>query len=287
MVARLHWVALCVALVTASVLGTASAASAQGNPLIDRGATEYEDLRFQEALQTFSAALVRSGNTTADQIRIYRYLALNYLALQREEEASGAYRALLGLNPDEQPGTDISPRFREFFARVRTAWEADGRPGTAAAAAVAIQHRSPPQAERGTAVTLTATITDPDHRAAGLVLAYRQGTSAVYRRLDCARDAEGTYTATIAADDVRPPLVEYYFEAMDAGGLPLASRGDVAAPLRIAVPAPGGDIAEEPGFWAAIGGGAVLVGLAIGLGVFFGTQTSAPQQGTLVITIGD
>ncbi len=97
-------------------LGTASLgagkASAQGNPLIERGVAEYDDLRFQEALQTFSAALVRTGNSIDDQIRIYRYLALNYLALHREEEASGAYRALLGLNPDEQPGTDISPRFR-------------------------------------------------------------------------------------------------------------------------------------------------------------------------------
>ena len=272
-----------VLLVSASA---ASVASAQANPLIDRGVAEYEDLRFQEALQTFSAALVRSGNTPADQIRIYRYLALNYLALQREEEASGAYRALLGLSPDEQPGTDVSPRFRDFFARVRAAWEADGRPGTAPAAAVAIQHRSPAQAERGTAVTLTASITDPDHRAAGLVLAYRQGTSAVFRRVECTRGEDGSFTATIAAADVSPPLVEYYFEAIDAGGLPLASRGDVAAPLRIAVPAPGGDIVSEPAFWGVIAGGAVLVGVGIALGVFFGTQSGA-QQGTLVITIGD
>jgi tetratricopeptide (TPR) repeat protein len=286
MLAWLARVALCLTLF-GSVVSVGAVASAQGNPLIDRGVAEYEDLRFQEALQTFSAALVRSGNTTDDQVRIYRYLALNYLALQREEEASGAYRALLGLNPDEQPGTDISPRFREFFGRVRAAWEADGRPGTAPAAAVAIQHRSPPQAERGTPVTLTASITDPDGRAAGLVLAYRQGTSAVYRRLDCTRTEDGGYTATIAAADVSPPLVEYYFEAMDAGGLPLASRGDVAAPLRIAVPAPGGDVASEPLFWVGIGGGAVLVGVAIALGVFFGTQSGAAEQGTLRITIGD
>jgi tetratricopeptide (TPR) repeat protein len=288
MLAWLSRVVLAFALLAAA-LGLTSAASAQGNPLIERGVAEYEDLRFQEALQTFSAALVRSGNTTDDQIRIYRYLALNYLALQREEEASGAYRALLGLNPDEQPGTDISPRFREFFNRVRAAWEAEGRPGTAtvAAAAVAIQHRSPPQAERGTPVTLTASVTDPDSRVASLVLAYRQGTSAVYRRVDCTQAPDGSFTATIAAADVSPPLVEYYFEAIDAGGLPLASRGDVAAPLRIAVPAPGGDIASEPAFWGVLGGGVVLVGVAVALGVFFGTQGGGQQQGTLMITIGD
>jgi hypothetical protein len=66
----------------------------------------------------------------------------------------------------------------------------------------------------------------------------------------------------------------------------VASRGDVAAPLRIAVPAPGGDIASEPGFWVAIGGGVVLVAGAIILGVVLGSQ-GQQQQGTLVFTIGD
>lgn len=257
------------------------------NPLIERGIGEYDEVRFEEALQTLSAALVRAGNTSAEQQQIYRYLALTYLALGRQEEASGAWRTLLGLAPDTQAGSDMSPRFRTFFEGVHTQWEADGRPGQAPARPVAIAHRSPPQADRGTQVTLEATVEDPDHRAASLVLAYRQGTSAVFRRVDCDRGSDGTYTATIPGNDVSPPLVEYYFEAVDASGLPLASRGDVAAPLRIAVPAPSTPIEEEPAFWGILAGSAVAVGLAIGLGVFFGTQGGGPgtQQGTLVITI--
>ena len=149
-----------------------------------------------------------------------------------------------------------------------------------------IAHRSPPQAEREHEVTLTATLEDRDQRVATLVLAYRQGTSAVFQRLDMTRDADGSFTATIPASAVSPPLVEYYFEAIDAGGLPVAGRGDVAAPLRIAVPAPGGDITSEPGFWIAIGGGAlVLIGGAIALGVVLSNQ--APPNGTLVFTISD
>jgi len=262
----------------------ATTASAQ-NPLIERGIGEYDEVRFEEALQTLSAALVRAGNTSAEQQQIYRYLALTYMALGRQEEASGAWRTLLGLAPDTQAGSDISPRFRTFFDNVRSQWEADGRPGTAPARPVAIAHRSPPQADRGTQVTLEASIEDPDHRAASLVLAYRQGSSAVFRRIECTRAPDGTYTATIPGNDVSPPLVEYYFEAVDAAGLPLASRGDVAAPLRIAVPAPGRPIEEEPAFWGILAGSAVAVGLAIGLGVFFGTQSSGTTQGALVITI--
>ncbi|MBX7195311.1 MAG: hypothetical protein K1X94_24865 [Sandaracinaceae bacterium] len=254
--------------------------------ILERGQNEYDDLRFQEALQTFSAALVRAGNTPQDLARIYRYLALTYLSLDRRDEAEGAYRSLLGLMPDTMPGSDMSPRFREFFTQVRARWEADGRPGLPPPAPVSIVHRSPAQAEREHPVTLTASLEDPDHRAASLVLAYRQGTNAVFQRLEMSRDDEGTFSATIPASAVSPPLVEYYFEAIDAGGLPIAGRGDVAAPLRIAVPAPGGDITSEPGFWIAIGGGAlVLIGGAIAIGVVVSNQS--PANGTLVFTIND
>jgi tetratricopeptide (TPR) repeat protein len=252
--------------------------------LIDRGIAEYDDLRFEEALQTLSAALVRAGNTPEQLATIYRYLALTYLALDRPEEAAGAWRSMLAITPDFQPGSELSPRFREFFANVRRQWEADGRPGLPPPAPVSIQHRSPPQAERGNAVELTAQLDDPSGRVAQLVLAYRQGTAAVFRRIEMQRGPQG-FVATIPGVDVRPPLVEYYLEAVDAGGLPVAARGDVAAPLRIAVPAPGGDVTSEPLFWVAIGGGAAVAAGAIILGVVLGSQGAG--QGTLVITIQD
>ena len=143
-------------------------------------------------------------------------------------------------------------------------------------------------AERGEEVALSAQVDDPSGRVAELVLAYRQGTSAVFRRVETRREG-ADFVATIPADDVSPPLVEYYFEAVDGAGLPVASRGDVAAPLRIAVPAPGGDVTSEAWFWIAIGGGAAVVAGAIILGVVLGTQGGDPAnpQGTLVITIGD
>jgi tetratricopeptide (TPR) repeat protein len=270
--------------------GPVRAQTAGGNPLIERGIAEYDDLRFDEARQTLSAALVRAGNTPEQEARIYRTLALTYLALEREEEAAGAWRSMLALEPDAQAGSDLSPRFREFFSGVRAQWEADGRPGLPPPAPVAIRHRSPPEADRGSEVQLSAELDDPSGRVAQLVLAYRQGTSAVFQRIDTARaagDVGGAFVATIPGADVAPPLVEYYFEALDANGLPVASRGDVAAPLRIAVPAPGGDVASEPWFWIALGGGAAVVAGAIILGVVLGSQGSATEQGTLVITIGD
>ena len=137
----------------------------------------------------------------------------------------------------------------------------------------------------GAEVTLSAEIADPGGRVDRLVLAYRQGTEAVFNRLDT-RLVDGSYVATIPGSDVAPPLVEYYFEALDAQGLPIAARGDVAAPLRIAVPAPGSEginVLEEWWFWTVIG--AVVVGGVV-TGVVLGTMPTGPAQpGTLIINV--
>lgn len=264
---------------------TSAPALAQQNPLIARGQEEYDELRFEEALQTLSAALVRTGNTRAQQAQIYRLLAFTYLALGREEEASGAYRSMLPLDPDFQPGEELSPRIRQFFGQVRAQWEAEGRPGSGPPPPVEIGHRSPARAERGHAVELSADVTDPGGRVDRLVLAYRQGTDAVFERLDT-HLADGHYVATIPGEHVAPPLVEYYFEALDAQGLPIGARGDVAAPLRIAVPAPGGgNVLEEWWFWTVIG--VVVVGAVVG-GIVIADQLGQPQQqqpGTLIINV--
>jgi tetratricopeptide (TPR) repeat protein len=259
-------------------------ASAQRNPLIERGQQEYDDLRYEEALQTLSAALVRSGNSRNDMATIYRVLAFTYLALGREEEAAGAYRSMLPIVPEYEPGDEVSPRIREFFGQIRQQWEEAGRPGSGPPPPVDIRHRSPPEAGRGEPVELSAQLEDPGHRVADLVLAYRQGTSAVFRRLDTTRVEDG-FTATIPGDDVAPPLVEYYFEALDAQGLPVAARGDVAAPLRIAVPAPGGDVTGEWWFWTIIGVAAAGLVAGIVTGVVLADQASGPQTGTLVIIV--
>lgn len=265
-------------------LSLAAPALAQDNPLIARGEEEYGELRFEEALQTLSAALVRSGNSRADSARIYRLLAFTYLALGREEEASGAYRSMLPLDPEFVPGEEVSPRIREFFGQVRAEWESEGRPGSGPPPPVEIAHRSPPRADRGAEVTLSAEVQDPGGRVDRLVLAYRQGTEAVFNRLDT-RLVDGSFVATIPGADVAPPLVEYYFEALDGQGLPIAARGDVAAPLRIAVPAPGGgiNVLEEWWFWTLIG--AVVVGGVV-TGVVLATMpTGGPQPGTLIINV--
>lgn len=277
--------ALVAVLMLAFIVPTADAQ--RNNPLIRQGQELYDELRYEEALQVVSAALVRAGNSEQERVTIYQVLAFTYLALGRREEADGAFRSLLAIRPEYETPTDLSPRFREFFEQSRQQWETDGRPGVATAPPppVTIAHVSPAQADPGSEVPLSATVDDPSSRVERVVVAYRQGTSDVFRRLDCARDPDGTYSATIPGEDVGPPLVEYYFEALDGTGLPVAARGDVAAPLRIAVEG-GGSVFGKWWFWTIIG--AVVIGAAVATAVIVTRPSDPivpPGQGTLIINV--
>ncbi|HJK96286.1 MAG TPA: tetratricopeptide repeat protein, partial [Polyangiaceae bacterium LLY-WYZ-14_1] len=232
-----------------------------GNPLVRQGVQEVDELRYEQAVQTLSAALIRAGNTEAEERAIYRSLAYAYFALGRLEEAEGAFRRLLAVAPDAQRlDPALSPRVRAFFTGVASRWVGDGRPGSPPPAPVRIVHRSPPRSERDADLDLTAVLEDPQGRVSRLALAYREGTREVFRRLDMRPREEGGFVATVPGDDVRPPFVEYYVEALDDSGLPVAATGDVAAPLRVTVPEPEPGLAQQWWFWVAVGAVAVAGG---------------------------
>ena len=88
--------------------------------------------------------------------------------------------------------------------------------------------------------------------------------------------------AVVPAADVRPPLVEYYFEAVDDRGLPVASRGDVAAPLRIAVPEEGSSVLGSWWFWTGVG---LVVAGAVTAALLLAGGGDGEQQGTFIVTV--
>jgi hypothetical protein len=262
-----------------AVLGAPGAALAQPGDkggaatLIQRGGELFEDQAYEESIQTLSAALLRPGTPKDQKIEVYRLLAYNYIALKRTEEADAAVRGLLVLDESFSLPPSESPRFRDFFAATRGKWEQEGKPGKVAGGdapgaepPVELKHASPAQVERGTAVKLSGSVTDPGGRVGGVELAYRTGTKGKFVTLP-ATLALDHYSATIPASAVKPPLVEYYLLATDKNGLPIASRGDAAAPLRVVVPEPSGGVLASPWFWVPVGvavvGGAVLTAVLV------------------------
>lgn len=264
-----------------------------GGNLIVTGRNLFEDQRYEESIQTLSAALLRPNTPKNDRVEIYRLLAYNYIVLSQNEEAEAAVRGLYVLDPEFHLASNESPRFKDFFAEVKTRWEADGKPGLVTEAApppkpVSIKHASPPQQESGKEIRLSAEVEDPDSRVGSMLLYYRAGSQGLFAKVD-ARPSDGRYRASIPASAVKPPLVEYYLEVLDAKGLPIALRGDAAAPLRIAVPAPaqGGGLLSSPWFWT--GTGAVVVGgvIAAFLLTRESSQTSSPPPSSrLIVTVG-
>jgi hypothetical protein len=253
----------------------------------------FEDQRYDESLQTLTAALLRPGVSKDDRIQIHRYLAYNYIALSRLDEAESAVRGLYALNPSFALQSNESPRFRDFFAAVKKRWDAEGRPGlvsdTSAAPqpkAVVIRHVSPAEREHDQEIILTGQLDDPEHRSASVRVHYRTGTEGKFTEVQASFESV-RFRASIPPAAVQPPLLEYYIEIHDSSGLPIATRGDASAPLRIPIPAEDRSLFASPWFWtgttAAIVGG-VLAGVLLSSKK---SESSQPSSGAhLVVTVG-
>ncbi len=264
----------------------AFAQAAKQQDLIAHGRSLFDDQQYEESIQTLSAALVRPNNTKDQKIEIYRLLALNYITLNHKEEAESAVRGLLSLEPEYSLPASESPRFRDFFSEVQKKWEAEGRPGLVTAGAaptqapVDIQHRSPSQVKPDTDIPLTIKLEDPQGRVQDVKLFYRTGSKGKFSELETPI-ADSTGRATIPHTVVKPPLVEYYFQGFDKGGLPIASRGDAAAPLRVAVPEP------SKGWLIGLGVGAGVLAVAGGvIAVLFATGTFGGGNNNATVSVG-
>ncbi len=289
--ARLRRLAAPILVAAACALAGEAPASAQGKTtttLIQRGGALFEDQQYEESIQTLSAALLRPGSSEAEKIETYRLLAYNYIILKRTEEADAAVRGLLVLNEKFSLPPTESPRFRDFFDATRKKWIDEGQPGKSATGAsvaadkpIKMEHASPAQTPAGETFKLTGTITDPDARVRGVQLAYRTGSTGKFVTV-AGTYSLGQFRTQIPGLAVKPPLIEYYLQAVDKGGLPLTSRGDATAPLRVVVP--GGGVLTSPFFWVPVG--AVVVGGAILTAFLVSSSSSTNSKSTAAVTIG-
>jgi hypothetical protein len=290
-------VALLAALHTLAPAGVAwaqprpAAASAPRRDLVQIGQQQFDDQQYEESIQTLSAALVRPNNTKAQRVEIYRLLALNYITLNRKDESEAAVRGLLSIQPDYELPKAESPRFRDFFANTKQRWEAEGRPGLVkesepAPAPVTMLHTSPSQVDPGTKIDLSARMQDPEHRVASVKLFYRTGARGSFKELSAFyAKGQAAAHATIPASAVKPPFVEYYLLGYDKNELPVVSRGDVGAPLRVAVPEPSKGWVLPVVIGGVVGAAAIVGGLALA-GVFKSSGSDTPKS-NVSISIGE
>ena len=129
-------------------------------------------------------------------------------------------------------------------------------------------------------MSLTGTVDDREAVVSGIKLYYRASGAEKYLSVP-AKYAMRRFTATLPSSVVEPPLVEYYLEALDERGLPVAGRGDAAAPLRIAVPDESSWY-TSPWFWVPVS--AVVVGSVVIIAAVL--STNGEERATSTVTIG-
>jgi tetratricopeptide (TPR) repeat protein len=263
--------------------------------LIQKGQAQFDEQQYEESIQTLSAALLRPSNTQAQKVEIYRLLALNYITLGRKDEAENAVRGLLVQQPDYEIPAKESPRFRDFFAAARTKWEAEGRPGLAkeepTQKPIVLKHGSPSQVEAGQAVELHGKLDDPDGRTGSVKLYYRTGSKGDFTEAPATFEG-GAVKASIPADAMKPPIVDYYFEVLDGAGTVVANRGDASSPLRLAVPEGGKSWVLPVAIGGGVLGAAAIVGVLALAGVFKssssgGGGTGGKGMSTVSVSVGE
>ncbi|MSP24759.1 MAG: hypothetical protein EXR75_06255 [Myxococcales bacterium] len=252
--------------------------------LTQKAQTFYDDQRYEESIQTLSAALLRPSIAKGEKIEVLRLLAFNYIVLGQNDEADGAVRSLLIVDQDFELPEAESPKFRDFFAKTKKKWTDDGKPGLvredgggAGNAAAKIKHTSPAQVEKGSIVKLFGEVDDTAAAVSKVKVFYRAGSSGKFK-VARAEYAMRNFSAEIPALVVQPPLVEYYVEAIDENGIPLATRGDAESPLRIAVPE-GGGVLTSPWFWVPVSAAVVATVVVIAVVV------SRPSEALVTINV--
>lgn len=271
---------------------SAGAQSFPDNPLIAQGIDLYNDLEYEQSITMLQRALVRAENVPEQKIAIFQYLALDYLVLDRAEDAVQAFRQLLAIQPEyELDPAVFSPEHRRFLEGVRAQWESEGRPGWVSPESllrpVVVNHELPAEAERDRSLDLQVSVIDPDGRLRQLVVSYRAPGEPGFVRVP-AEAVAGGFAATVPGDRIQPPLIEYFFEALDAQGRVVGTRGDERSPLRVPVPGDEeGSIVEEWWFWTLIGVG-VAASVAIPLAVVYGGEgSSSSDPATVTIILCD
>jgi tetratricopeptide (TPR) repeat protein len=267
-------------------------ASKPERDLAARGQALFDDQQYEESIQTLSAALLKPNQTSAQKVRVYRLLALNFITLGRKDEAESAVRALLVLDVNYALPASESPKFRNFFTDAKARWETEGRPGFEAEAKVfppvSLKHAAQAEEKPGTAIEVRGRLTDPGARIAAVKLFFRTGSRGKFTAIDVPVLADRSFVTRIPGEAVKPPLVEYYVVALDAGALPLTSRGDAEDPLRVAIPEPSrGWVLPVVVGASVLGAGAIVGGLALA-GVFKSkAPPPSPSRSVVTIVIGE
>jgi tetratricopeptide (TPR) repeat protein len=254
-----------------ALASSASLALAQGSDL-EAGREFFREVEYEKAIEALKRAL-RSDSSREGRIEAYLLLAKSYRALGRTEDAVGAFRSLLQIDPSYRLSPKREPpSLIEIFERARQQEPPPERPPPPK-----ILHSPVRRGYGGLGVTFHAEILHfrPEYRAR---VFFRQIGQIRYQSLDLSRREGNHFVGTIPGAElmrrVEDYLLEYYLAVTDPMGEVLARVGSEEKPLTmrvvlVASPPPKGATLGSPPpwyrrhWWIWVAVGAVVVGGAL------------------------
>lgn len=259
--------AICALLAAASfgatTLATTSAAYAQDSAdsqvsaLLDQAMEDYDMLMIEEAEEALEQAVVlaaRNNLRTPAVARAYVMLGIVRFAATRDETLTEeAFVAALETDPNSVlfPVYE-TPELSQIFERARQrakppappVEESTPDPDEPRAEDSPLQHRPIPRANAGQAILFEANVSEsvPVFR---VFLNHRRFGEDEFTRSEMMPSSNTRFAFSLDASHVRTSQIDYYIEAVDRTGDPLASSGRESNPHRITVLG-SGDVVEAP-----------------------------------------
>ena len=280
-------------LAAAIVFGFAGVARAQtDNEDINRGIKLFNDLEYQKSIEQLKRALGKQQNLTKQELtEAYKFLAFDYIVLGNEAEAERHVKELLKLDPWFELDPMSSPRFLDFFAKVKKSMPP---PPKRVATLTATGERSPVEmtyttspsqhATKDAPLTFVVGIADPERRHARIVLLHRKKGGKEYSTVSARRVDNGRYEIILPGLLVQEPTIEFYIAAEDEQGNKIGLLGSPQVPLAIDVSEPEGTpVYATWWFWTGIGA-AVAAGVVTAIVLSNGSSNPpGSNTGTVII----
>jgi hypothetical protein len=254
-----------------------TAADAQAiDKFIERGQKLFDDQEYSAAIQALSPVTRDARATRAQRLRALEIVALAHFIKNDEGAARATFERILDIDPGYQlRDTSDSPKIRAFFDELKRKLIPNYDPNAGAD----LEHAAPTAGTAARVIEFEVRATRGSERVFEIVIATRRRGELAYRPSGALPRGDGKWRARITpAASSKPYVLEYYVEARDAGGAPIARIAAPDAPLEIALGSGGRDKPPWYTRWYVIGGAVVVAAGLTGLAV---AANQGPGPGTL------
>jgi len=273
------------ALILAVLVVTATAGVARADDVgpaaieayLQRGKKLFEEQEYAGAIQTLAPVTRDARATRSQRLRALEVIALAQFIKNDKAAARATFERILDIDPGYQlRDTSGSPALRAFFDDLKKQLI----PGFDPNAGADLEYAAPTAGSAGTPIEVEVRVTRGN--VFDLVIATRRRGELAYSLAPLTPRGDNRWRARVtSAPSSKPYVLEYYIEARDAGGAPIARIAAPDQPLEIALTAGGpADSGRRPWYqhWYVYAGGAAV---AAGIGGVIVATTRGPDPGSL------